>query len=352
PFIRLLDSLPPALRIVSVDHQPPVSELIQGPGGHVLEVMLTDMLLGIDSVVITVEVPPEAQGSYASQASLRAFPPAIGFRIASDDPATETPEDASSLAVSNLMVELGEARYVCAGEQLLLKPAVQPPSVAVSYQWSNGSTQPELLVQQTGWYSLQVQDGCARATDSVYVEVAPALPRLELGPDRFILQGESLQLSFETDVNGPAQLEWSVSNETPLSCYDCPMPQIRPLEHSQVFLRLRDEHGCAALDSMRIWVNAERDIFVANVLTPNGDGINDVFYVQGRGLGEVQQLAVFDRWGKLVFSGRGALNDPAHGWNGQHPQGAAPEGVYFWQLDLRFPDGRQQLLRGVVNLFR
>ena len=67
-----------------------------------------------------------------------------------------------------------------------------------------------------------------------------------------------------------------------------------------------------------------------NVLTPNGDGINDVLFL-GRFDGVVS-LAIFDRWGERVFQTGNYAND----WSGGH----LPDGVYYYVLKVAGAGGR------------
>lgn len=53
-----------------------------------------------------------------------------------------------------------------------------------------------------------------------------------------------------------------------------------------------------------------------NSFTPNGDNINDIFYVRGNGF-IVKKFYIYDRLGDLVFSRENfSPNDPQYGWNG------------------------------------
>ncbi len=63
---------------------------------------------------------------------------------------------------------------------------------------------------------------------------------------------------------------------------------------------------------------------VPNVITPNGDGKNDEFFITG--LEKGTKLTIFNRWGDVVFTTNNYNND----WGGKN----LTEGVYFYVLDL------------------
>lgn len=65
------------------------------------------------------------------------------------------------------------------------------------------------------------------------------------------------------------------------------------------------------------------DMEIPNVITPNGDGINDSFFISN--LPSNLSLKIFDRWGKVVFS----QNSYQNNWDGSH----VPEGVYYYIIE-------------------
>jgi gliding motility-associated-like protein len=117
-------------------------------------------------------------------------------------------------------------------------------------------------------------------------------------------------------------------------------------------LTVTAEHGCTG--SGPITVNVFSPLRIPSAFTPNGDGENDVFYIQGSPLGSrIESFAVFDRWGKEVFHRNDiASGDPAFGWNGFYNGAPAPKGAYVYQVFIRLADGTRQLFKGTVMLER
>lgn len=78
-------------------------------------------------------------------------------------------------------------------------------------------------------------------------------------------------------------------------------------------------------------VNAKADDFAPNVLTPNGDGINDFFRIRTQEAApciEDFSIHIFNRWGALVYKGSRA----DLGWDGLINGQKAAEGVYYYTL--------------------
>ena len=57
--------------------------------------------------------------------------------------------------------------------------------------------------------------------------------------------------------------------------------------------------GCSAYDTIPVFIEA--DLEFPNVITPNGDGINDVFVIKNLNPDRPNRLYITDRWGKAVW---------------------------------------------------
>jgi len=70
---------------------------------------------------------------------------------------------------------------------------------------------------------------------------------------------------------------------------------------------------------------------IPDVITPNGDGLNDQFVITGLEFYEAKELKVFNRWGKEMFSSNDYNND----WNGSIKGGKLlPKDTYYFILTL------------------
>jgi gliding motility-associated-like protein len=93
--------------------------------------------------------------------------------------------------------------------------------------------------------------------------------------------------------------------------------------------------------------------FVPNIFSPNGDGINDIFYLQSNSeVTEVSVFRVFDRWGDVVFEDFNFLpNDPVHGWDGSSDGEGLNPGVFVCWIKLQTTQG-ELIVVGDVTLVR
>ncbi len=84
------------------------------------------------------------------------------------------------------------------------------------------------------------------------------------------------------------------------------------------------------------------EVFPPNVMTPNGDGLNDLFEIDGLELYANSKVEVYDRWGNVVFSSDNYKND----WDG----GDLPEGTYYYILEV--DDPQETVHRGILTILR
>ncbi|MDP5172248.1 MAG: gliding motility-associated C-terminal domain-containing protein [Bacteroidia bacterium] len=345
--VHLTDNLPDGLRIVSLGHKP-FGTTLEALGSDSLRVTLSDLSLQSDSLVFRVVIDSAMviNGGF-SPAILDSFPVGIGYEIFSEETAR------SSLSVAELEVDLGTDQMGCFAANILLVPVVSGAANAVSYRWSDGSEGSQLLVNQSGTYVVQVENGCLKASDTVDVELASAPFWVQLADEKVIEEGNSFLLNVLTNGMAPFTYEWSGPQEADLSCTSCASPIARPLEDVTLSVTVIDAFGCLASDSIRILVNKVRDIVAPNVFTPNNDGFQDVFYLRGEANGSMLNFQIFDRWGRVAFRQReGRINTPQDGWNGIINGQQAEPGVYFWTSEVEYADGSRQRFRGNVTLMR
>lgn len=347
------DVLPQPFTITEVtEHTWTLAEVDSGPGGNIFLIENLDILIGYNTIRIKGYLNDTGESFFETQASLENLPLGLAGLLESDDPATPAPFDPN---FNNILqsdgIELEDyIRFNCAKDTAVLSLPFQ----ADHYLWSDGSSGPTLNLAGPGLYWVQAANDCITAKDSIQVGPFPDPLSVELGPLVRIKEGSVVHLAFQTNAGSVRQLNWSSSGPFDLSCMDCPDPFAVAVYDNTYFLQLTDQNGCRAQDSITMEVLPFRYIYAANVFSPNGDGINDVFYLQGIDqIAEVGYLRVFDRWGNLLFeSGGGAVNHPDHGWNGRLNGGPVAPGVYVWSAQLKFLDGEKALLSGEVAVIK
>jgi gliding motility-associated-like protein len=117
-----------------------------------------------------------------------------------------------------------------------------------------------------------------------------------------------------------------------------------------VNLLASDTNGCFDTASLEIVVNEEEFLFVPNVFTPQGNGLNEVFEaVYTKSQFDFLELLVYSRWGELLHK---TQMPGGVWWNGTYKDSPCPEGVYFYVLKAKSSTGKLYDLNGTITLIR
>ncbi len=118
-------------------------------------------------------------------------------------------------------------------------------------------------------------------------------------------------------------------------------------------LFINEGNLCESVDSQQISIVApgENELKLYNIFTPNNDGVNDCFKMEGVSLSCSKfLLKIFNRWGEKVFE----TKDPEDCWNGQvfNDGPNLPSGTYFYILTLGDKSLTSEPFSGSVDLVR
>jgi gliding motility-associated-like protein len=122
---------------------------------------------------------------------------------------------------------------------------------------------------------------------------------------------------------------------------------IAPNPANMVCQTVFNEVGCQ--DSICIPVESIINIVneLPSAFSPNGDGVNDLFFVRGFGIIKMT-LRIFNRQGLMVFE----TTSQNVGWDGKYKGIAQPMDAYAWTLDLEYFNGQKVRKKGDVTLLR
>jgi len=192
---------------------------------------------------------------------------------------------------------------------------------------------------QTGNYIVTVTDdfGCNQS-DSVSIFQPDSLA-LFLNAQPGLVELGSIELEVDGGTS-PYSYLWSTGAVT---------QNVDPLGGGYYSVLVTDDNGCETLDS--IFVEVRFRILAPTAFSPNGDDLNEVFFVKGLGTDLVYfEMNIYDRWGDVVFK----TNDISEGWNGRlfNEGEEQPKEVYTWAASLEYSSGEKIADKGNLTLLR
>jgi gliding motility-associated-like protein len=156
--------------------------------------------------------------------------------------------------------------------------------------------------------------------------------------DMWICSGEQIVLS--NNLNPGDDYLWSTGDTTTSIIVSSPGTYI--LTVSNYCGPVKDTCEVVVLPQLN-------NIVLPNVLTPNGDALNDEYIVSALSMTDDYQMDFFDRWGILLFSTKDMNGNP---WKGKTGTGSlVPEGTYFIVLRAINCDGTEVNKTQFISVF-
>jgi gliding motility-associated-like protein len=231
---------------------------------------------------------------------------------------------------------------------------------ATSYQWINYTTglsnttiaNPVAKAAVSSTYTVVGSDpyNCFKDTAVINLTVHP-LPTVDAEPDFEMLAAETHQLKATASAD---VVQWQWSPETYLNCSNCASPAVTPRVPMEYTVTVKNRFGCEASDNVSVSLQcSENFIYIPNSFTPNNDGRNDLFYIKGKGIGVIKSLAIYNRWGEVIFERKNFdIDDVSSAWNGTYKGLPAPAGAYVYFAEMQCNGGRPIIKKGTVVLIR
>lgn len=234
----------------------------------------------------------------------------------------------------------------------------QPPDTAILWNWNfgDGRTSAErnntISYDAPGNYNVTLTASNSFGCKDVATHPLTVTPLPVITTQNAVIPvgGETvLPVSYSSGIS---HYTWTPPEG--LSCTNCPNPLAKPKLTTTYHVQVTDSNTCSSeADVLVEVVCREENYFVPNTFSPNGDGMNDVFYPRGRGMASVQSMKIYNRWGQLVFDRRNfAANDPTKGWNGKMDGQPVPPDVYVYMIEFVCENAQVVPMKGNVTLIR
>jgi gliding motility-associated-like protein len=231
---------------------------------------------------------------------------------------------------SFLPVNLGNDTTICIGESVVLDAGIS----GAIYLWNTNATSQSINVTNAGSYWVAVNSNGCIGSDTIVVNTVPK-PTISLGNDTIMCPGDLIIL---TPGSGFTQYLWSdgaTSNSINVNI---------PGNYSVTV-----SNGACFVSDEIIIEECGSEIWIPNVFTPNGDGINETFYPVCFNIDKISML-IFNRWGNQIFESSGNIAI----WDGKYKGQFCPDGVYYYLIEYEQKGKSKELQKrhGSVTLLR
>ncbi|MES2568127.1 MAG: ice-binding family protein [Bacteroidota bacterium] len=240
---------------------------------------------------------------------------------------------------------------------------------SITYQWRKGSTilantgntsgvntatltiNPVSALDVASNYNVVVIGACAPNDTSNMVSLSLNSAAIAVaGSNSQVCENTSLNLTAQTVSS--ATYSWSGPNAFSSSSQNPVIANPTMFDAGTYSLNVTTGCGTASTTTDVSVINCDSIyFFIPEGFSPNGDGINDVFFIRGIQIYTSNNFTIFNRWGDKVYETSNYQNT----WNGSATTGVRiggnelPVGTYFYVLDLN--DGTP-VYKGTIYLNR
>jgi gliding motility-associated-like protein len=277
--------------------------------------------------------------------------------------ATVNIDDGRDYPIVNQPVVPGPFVLDCGDKFRNIYPIITNTTSSLAYTWTapagatiSSQNSPTLSVTKPGIYRIlttNTQNGCA-----TLAEIPVTAGSLTAGVAADKSQGFApLTITFSNTSlsstgNGSIATVWSFGNGTSTITSSAFLsPVVLYSQPGTYTVQTYSSKGVCS-DTARMTVRVEIPSFleVPNVFTPNGDKVNDVFFLRADNLSEID-FKVTDRWGSEVTTIHSLSGNIT--WDGRSHSGKdASDGVYFYILKAKGVDGQDFEKKGTITILR
>jgi len=240
----------------------------------------------------------------------------------------------------------------CAGEPITFTASALNAGTNPAYQWKvNGNSVASNLTYSTGILSnndtvqcflipdnMTCAGSASIASNKIGIRVYP-LPDFTIQPiNPIVSKGDTVQLV----VNGTNIIKYEWTPAVNISNNAINDPMVWPVNTQTYTLKATSPDGCTTSKPVTVMIITE--VFVPSAFTPNGDGLNDYWVINGLELYPGSMVSIFNRWGQIVYQYSGNSKP----WDGRVKDQDPSTATFVYLIDLR--NGKK--LSGTVTVIR
>jgi gliding motility-associated-like protein len=231
---------------------------------------------------------------------------------------------------------------LCDGDSLVLTA-----SAGNTFLWSSGQTTQTIRTTVGGTFSVIVTDanGCVSTSlPTIVTVVAPPVVTSDVDTIR-TSAGKGRDVRIFVSPAGNYTFSWSPSfGVSDPNGQNVTISAEQPDNYTVTVTNTAS--GCVGTKTIRVIVSKE--VYVPNMFSPNGDGVNDVLKVYGYGITTLK-LRIYDRFGRTVFENSKVDFIQNTGWDGKDGDKELPSDTYFYSISGTLESGEPVKVNGKNN---
>ena len=230
---------------------------------------------------------------------------------------------------------------VCRGDQTVL--LVTPFDNSYRYDWflntdifqNNGGN--NVVVSEGGSYRATIsKNGCENQSNSVNLTIVDIEVEAE-GP-YFIDFGASQELNAVVNVfpTENVSVQWLRLPDSAI-VGNALTTTVSPTELTTYLVKAQSASGCVA--TAETVVDLVRPITIPEIISPNGDGDNDIWKIENLEDYPINNVKIYNRWGNAVYEQDNYFND----WGGTRNGNDLPVATYYYHVMIVNPKNEEKI---------
>jgi gliding motility-associated-like protein len=204
------------------------------------------------------------------------------------------------------------------------------------------------LILLSGLYEvkLKVENSfsCVQNLKDTITVYQPPVADFDFSPDKLYMSDPSAQF-IDRSKGNIVKWNWNFGDNDSSALTD-PIHNYKQPGSYKIVLFVKDNNNCT--DSSSGLLNV-LDLFVyhiPSVFSPNDDGHNDVFAIEGLGIVWIN-CQIFNRWGEKLLDVKNFTS-----WDGMYQGEMVQDGVYLYLVQIKDNKGRIHYIKGEVTVLR
>lgn len=230
---------------------------------------------------------------------------------------------------------------VIVGDTVLCDNSLQlSASGGNTYLWSTGGTDSTEIINTGGSFYVIASNGCG--SDTAYHNVTNYGVTASFISNYQPNSNTPVQVDFINTSTNATNYNWSFGDGN-TSTLTNPSNTYTVQGNYNVVLTASNQF-CSATYEVTLNIESLNTVYIPNIFTPNGDGMNDVFMIKGDNLVSAQGR-IFNRWGKNIYTWDGVNRS----WDGTYEGKLVPDGTYFYLIKVTWLNAESEELKGSIT---